>query len=165
MENPGDYRMIDAPDNLGEWTDGLVAESQDGDGEDDGHGDRDEERDEDEETGMDEGCLDTDTSGDECERMSLSGNHPTMAPGYITEDVSALAGSSQGGSMSTNGIFGTESAGQVKSQKKDKRNSIFDTERPPPIPAEKNNLSNNKTAANTPPPCDKDGVQASIRHN
>jgi hypothetical protein len=118
MENPGDYRTIDAPDNLGERTDGLVAESQDGDGEDDGHGDRDEERDEDEETGMDEGCLDADTSGDECERMSLSGNHPTTAPGYITEDVSALAGSSQGGSMSTNSFLGPRAPARLNLKRK-----------------------------------------------
>ncbi len=156
---------MDAPDNFGERTDRLVAESQDGDGEDDDHGDRDEERDEDEETGMDEGCLDADTSGDECERMSLSGDHPTTAPGYIMGDVSTAAGNSQDGSMSTNDFFRTENANQTKSQNKAKRNSIFDVERPPPIPAEKNNPSKFTTAAKTPPPCDKDGVQSSIRHN
>jgi hypothetical protein len=67
--------------------------------------------------------------------------------------------------MSTNAFFETESAGQIKPQKKDRGNTIFDTEGPPPIPAGKNNLSNKKTAAKTPPICDKDGVQTSIRHN
>ncbi len=138
---------MDAPDKFGERTDRLVAESQDRDGEDDDHGDRDEERDEDEETGMDEGCLDADTSGDECERMSLSGDHPTTAPGYNTEDAAAGAGNSQDGSMSANDFFRTDNANQTTSPTTATRHSSFDGDRPPPRPAEKNNPSNFTPAA------------------
>jgi hypothetical protein len=118
----------------------------DGDREDDDHGDWDE----DEETGMDVGCLDADTSGDECERMSLSGDHTTTAPGNVMEDASTTVGNPQDGSMGANNIFRTENINQIKPGNKAKPNSIFDLERPPPIPAEKNSCKV-PTATKTPP--------------
>ncbi len=117
--------------------------------EDASNGDRVEERDEDEETGMDEGCLDADTSGDECERMSLSGNHPPASAGYFMEDASALAGSSQGGTTSTNAFLETQSDSVFRSQKNDRGNTIFGMEGPPPIPAGQKNVSNKEASAKT----------------
>ncbi len=131
--------MRDVPD-----TDGGVAYSDSHNrtelGED--RGDRDGEVD----TGMDDACLDDDTSGDEteAERMSVSGDpHPHLLDSSTHEDpppasteprssrfyqdssMSAARGKEKGNFIShstceSDGIF-----------------SIFDTKRPPPIPAKK----------------------------
>jgi hypothetical protein len=137
MENPADHRTADAPDIVGGQarTDRL-----DRDREGDERGDRDE----DEETGMDDACLDADTSGDECEHMSVSGDHHhnftnITAVGTSTKDVTTTgrSGNLQDGSMGASIMFSTENLNLSLNREQDMLFSIFDTARPPPIPAEK----------------------------
>jgi hypothetical protein len=135
METPADHRMMDAPDTFGKQarTDCHDRDRHDGDREDDDQGDRDE----DEETGMDDGCLDADTSGVECEHMSMSGDHTTAAPGNGMEDASTTVGNPQDGSMGANNFFRIDHNNPSKHRDTVKRNSIFDLERTPSHPGQK----------------------------
>ncbi len=122
--------MRDAPDNVGDVADSATLDRtvfEDERGERAGDGETD--------TGMDDACLDDDTSGDEteAERMSVSGDpHPLPAssePGssrfFQDSSISTAKGMEKGNPISR------------KTSDSDEIFSFFETKRPPPIPAKK----------------------------
>ncbi len=104
--------------------------------------DRDE-RDKDAETGVDDACLDADTSGDETENMSISGDpHPDNASTTAGSTMDrAIAGNNRFHQDSSMGVTMMNNQSSPKISpfhgERDRSFSIFDSARLPPIPAKK----------------------------